>query len=295
MSGESTALKLKPFLHRTTNEQYSLDDGTTWVTMSIEENQDESNDKKDEIKSQTVTTTVEISVQDTTPTTPPTTSFPPTEIITTSSSVDTLNGETTNLNLLSGPSSPSNLSSITLVGSTGSGTTPNEIDKDEPQEREFKYSQAPTSPLPERKRHPASKEGDKIESEPKARTLTMKKTSEHDDGNKQAKTISSKPKIVSAVAKHIMKDDSCRSSSAHSTPSKTSSNVLKPMSYFTMNRRPSAGTIGSNDVPVAALTQHRLSLQLNSSEGGFGIPKVKFDKIIARLLCIILQINIQMF
>lgn len=295
MSGESTALKLKSFPHRTTNEQYSLDDGTTWVTMSIEENQEESNDKKDEIKSQTVTTTVEISVQDTTPTTPPTTSFSPTTIITTSSSVDTLNGETVNLNLLSGPSSPSNLSSITLVGSTGSGTTPNEIDKDEAPDREFKYSQAPTSPLPERKRHPAGKEGDQIESEPKSRTLTIRKSSEHDDGNKQAKTISSKPKIVSAVAKHIMKDDSCRSSSAHSTPSKISSNVLKPMSYFTMNRRPSAGTIGAIDVPVAALNQHRLSLQLNSSDGGFGIPKVKFDKIITRLLSIILQINMQMF
>uniref|UniRef100_A0A182JBQ2 Ras-GEF domain-containing protein n=1 Tax=Anopheles atroparvus TaxID=41427 RepID=A0A182JBQ2_ANOAO len=60
-----------------------------------------------------------------------------------SSSSDTLT-ET----VISGPSSPSNLSSVTLVGSTGSGGQ----DKadDTPTEGTFKYGKAPTSPLPER-------------------------------------------------------------------------------------------------------------------------------------------------
>ncbi|XP_062559593.1 ras-specific guanine nucleotide-releasing factor 2-like isoform X2 [Armigeres subalbatus] len=50
---------------------------------------------------------------------------------------------------MSGPSSPSNLSSVTLVGSTGSGGQ----DKSEaqtPTEGTFKYGKAPTGPLPER-------------------------------------------------------------------------------------------------------------------------------------------------
>lgn len=273
MSGESTALKLKT-AHRTLNEQFSIDDGTTWITESIDESQAESKDKNGDIKIQKKTT-VEISVHQETPTTPPAHGFP-TTIITTSSSVDTLNGDSIPINLLSGPSSPSNLSSVTLVGSTGSGKD-NEHGKDnEGESREFTYTKAPTSPLPERKRKPTAQEDvNKIESEPKPETSTTQKTTESDTSSKSAKkseTISSKPKIISAVAKSLLKDDGSKSSSAHSTPSKTSSNVLQPMSYLTMNRRPSAGTIG---VPVAALTQHRRSLQLSSSEGGFGFgPKV---------------------
>lgn len=273
MSGESTALKLKS-AHRTLNEQYSIDDGATWITESIDETQNETKDKNGDLKIQT-TTTVEISVHQETPTTPPEHPFSPTTIITTSSSVDTLNGESIPMNLLSGPSSPSNLSSITLVGSTGSGSAPNENEKENAEEnREFTYTKAPTSPLPERKRKPAAQEDvNKIESEPKT-SPTTPKTTESDTIIKTAKKseiFSSKPKIISAISKSILKDDSSKSSSAHSTPSKMSSNVLQPMSYLTMNRRPSAGTIG---VPVAALTQHRRSLQLSSSEGGFGFPKV---------------------
>lgn len=232
MSGDSTGLKLK-------FGSNNADD-----TVPIAQN----------------TTTVEISVHRETPTTPPAHStFSPTAIITTSSSVDTINGTT--LNLLSGPSSPSNLSSITLVGSTGSGSAPNE--KDTEQQRKFKYSQAPTSPLPERKRKPAAKDDEnKIEIEPKAETT-------------KTDVICSKPKIISAVEKSILKDDGGgKSFSAQSTPSKVSgkvsSNVLQPMSYLTMNRRPSGGALIG--VPVAALQQHRRSLQLNSSEGGFGMP-----------------------
>ncbi|XP_031638575.1 ras-specific guanine nucleotide-releasing factor 2-like isoform X2 [Contarinia nasturtii] len=237
MSTDSTALKLKlSTIDQDTNENNS--DDTPPITQT--------------------TTTVEISVHQETPTTPPAHSgFSPTTIITTSSSVDTLNGTT--LNLLSGPSSPSNLSSVTLVGSTGSGSA-QDNEKDTAQ---FKFSQAPTSPLPERKRKSIAKEDEnKIEIAPKAEKSTTD-------------VISSKPKIISAVEKSILKDErggGGKPFSVQSTPSKTSSNVLQPMSYLTMNRRPSAGTLIG--VPVAALSQHRRSLQLNSSEGGFGgIPK----------------------
>jgi hypothetical protein len=49
---------------------------------------------------------------------------------------------------MSGPSSPSNLSSVTLVGSTGSGSQ--DKSDDTPTEGTFLYGKAPTSPLPER-------------------------------------------------------------------------------------------------------------------------------------------------
>lgn len=272
MSGDSTALKIKSIsMHRNNNEKFSIDDTTAWINESIDENTDVSRDKKIEIISKN-TTTVEISVHQETPTSPPAIGFSPTTIITTSSSVDTLSGEHTVLSLLSGPSSPSNLSSITLVGSTGSGSAPNDTEKENLQDdRKFKYTQAPTSPLPERKRK-TSQENVNAESEPKAEK-SPPKTFDNVNADKIVKKpelISFKPKIVSAVAKTGLKEEGSRS--AQSSPFKTSSNVLQPMSYLTMNRRPSAGTIG---IPVAALTQHRRSLQLNSSEGGFGINKVK--------------------
>ncbi|XP_055608643.1 ras-specific guanine nucleotide-releasing factor 2-like isoform X4 [Uranotaenia lowii] len=50
---------------------------------------------------------------------------------------------------MSGPSSPSNLSSVTLVGSTGSGGQDKSEDQT-PTEGTFKYGKAPTGPLPER-------------------------------------------------------------------------------------------------------------------------------------------------
>lgn len=295
MSGDSTALKLKNLSGlRNVNEQLIIDDSATWITESIDETQDETKDTKVEIVSQNKTT-VEISVHQETPTTPPAHGFLSTTIITTSSSVDTLNGESTGLNLLSGPSSPSNLSSITLVGSTGSGCAPNENDKDNgnQDERKFVYSQAPTSPLPERKRKPILQENNKNEInkiESIAETDTSKKVSECDDATKNVKipeTISFKPKIVSALTKTSAKDEGSRTASPYSTPTK-SSNVLQPMSYLTMNRRPSAGTIGT--IPVAALTEHRRSLQLNSSE--FGIPKASFFsfEILAELIASTLRI-----
>lgn len=286
MSVESTALKSKLGIgqgqgqsHRTGNEQqFFIDDTTAWITESVDETPESSQNHKKAEQSLQFKTTVEISVHQETPTTPPAHGFSPTTIITTSSSVDTLSGEAIGLNALSGPSSPSNISSVTLVGSTGSAH--NDNDKDTKGSREFNYSKAPTSPLPERKRKSICNElaGRTQTNGNGSKTDTFaRKTSETGDTTKGAKTsetttVSSKPKIVSALAKSLLKDDGNKgTSSLQSTPSKTSSNVLQPMSYLTMNRRPSAGTIG---VPVAALSQHRRSLQLNSSEGGFGMSKV---------------------
>lgn len=279
MSVESTALKSKSGIgHQTISERISIDDGATWITESVDETLENVPNKKVEplILNQT---TVEISVHQVTPTTPPAHGLSLTTIITTSSSVDTLNGEVIGLNTLSGPSSPSNLSSVTLVGSTGSGCAPNENGKDIIGSREFTYTQAPSSPLPERRRKSNDQENNKVdgkENGPKAEAAQGHKPNESDESVKNVKisetvTVSSKPKIVSALTKSALKDDGSRSTSAQSTPIKSSCNVLQPMSYLTMNRRPSAGTIG---VPVAALSQHRRSLQLNSSEGGFGFSKV---------------------
>lgn len=55
-----------------------------------------------------------------------------------------------NLLSTSGPSSPSNLSSVTLVGSTGSGSV-DKADDTPTEEKKFPYGIAPKSPLPERK------------------------------------------------------------------------------------------------------------------------------------------------
>lgn len=289
MSVESTALKAKLGLglgvgqgqsHRTGNEQqFFIDDTTAWITESVDETPENPQNHKKAEQNLQIKTTVEISVHQETPTTPPAHGFSPTTIITTSSSVDTLSGEAIGLNALRGPSSPSNISSVTLVGSTGSAC--NDNDKDTKGSREFNYSKAPTSPLPERKRKSICNEtAGKTQTNgngSKTDASSQKKATDTDDTAKGTKaseptTVSSKPKIVSALAKSLAKDDGNKgTSSLQSTPSKTSSNVLQPMSYLTMNRRPSAGTIG---VPVAALSQHRRSLQLNSSEGGFGMSKV---------------------
>lgn len=287
MSVESTAQKAKSGQlqgqgHRIGNEKFFIDDGTTWITESVDESPEDSQNHKNTQQTISKKTTVEISVHQETPMTPPAHGFSPTTIITTSSSVDTLSGDGIGINALSGPSSPSNLSSVTLVGSTGSPATEN--DKDTKGSREFNYSQAPTSPLPERKRKTVgamvnetpSKTQSK-ENEPKTDTSSQKPTETNDTMKNQKTpemvTVCSKPKIVSALAKSAAKDDRNKgTSSQQSTPSKVSSNVLQPMSYLTMNRRPSVGTIG---VPVAALSQHRRSLQLNSSEGGFGMSKVR--------------------
>lgn len=314
MSVESTALKMKTgglSLNQGGQGQFFIDDTTTWITESVDETPENTQNHKNNAEQNIPNkTTVEISVHQETPTTPPAHGFSPTTIITTSSSVDTLSGEAIGLNTLSGPSSPSNLSSVTLVGSTGSAC--NDNDKDVKGSREFNYSKAPTSPLPERKHKSignettAGKQTQQTDENGSKTDTNAQKTTEKYDatttttattkGTKTSEStaISSKPKIVSALTKTAAKDDGGTTkgtASQQSTPSKISSNVLQPMSYLTMNRRPSAGTIG---VPVAALSQHRRSLQLNSSEGGFGMSKVS-DFFHSQYLSTVMYYSGQMF
>lgn len=286
LSGESTALRYRQSVSmgRLRNlSQSSYDDNLGWVTESID--QPTENGQHD-VKSPPVITTIaniEISVHKESPSTPPpeTRSFLQTSvsttIITTSCSADTLSGEANTLNLLSGPSSPSNISSVTLVGSTGSGSTQNVDEKAGPDgQRLFKYSQAPSSPLLERKRKSTSDTpNDDMNKENNGNGITKdkpstSKTESNANIDIQPDTMdsfSSKPTIVSAITKSGIKE--------YEKPqiqSKFSSNVLQPnISYLSTNRRPSTGTIG---VPMAALTLHRHSLQYNSSESGFGIEKV---------------------
>lgn len=108
MSVESTALKLKTAQgQRTGNEQLcSLDDGTKWITESVDETPEDAQNHINDRQNIPNKSNVEISVHQETPTTPPAHGFP-TTIITTSSSADTLSGEALGLH---GPSSPSNLS-----------------------------------------------------------------------------------------------------------------------------------------------------------------------------------------
>lgn len=316
MSGDSTGLKSKSNINRRVIQQQSTEDGLTWIPeTSIPPNKMTIQSQSDNSAGVSSSNFVEIEIHQETPSTPPADNYlgisSSTTIITTSSSVDTLTGDSNTLNLLSGPSSPSNLSSVTLVGSTGSGSiNSNERDKDLTPTQEgnklFKFGRAPTSPLPERKRKPvpkdsnndsaAKKDAKKSESvkDVKQKTTTIATTTttspskitptvtktHHDDIfelkiTKIETTISSKPTIVSTLAKTTMDSSQSPINGRSTTPSKSGGTVggLQPnMSYLSMNRRPSAG---ANVIPVAALCQHRHSLQLNGSDVGLGAHKVK--------------------
>lgn len=223
----------------------------------------------------TLSSKVEIEIHQETPGTPPpeyANITPLTTIITTSSSIDTITGETGNLSLLSGPASPSNLSSVTLVGSTG------DQDRDltpTANENPFQYGRAPSSPVPERKRKQGeSGDAAREKQEPAA---DRKRNGMHEIKIEPAKSergetsaASTKPTIVSTIAKSPL---ASFSNGRTLSPSPNRSGGLQPnMSYLTMNRRPSAG---ANVIPVAALTQHRRSLQLNASDLGFSGNRVK--------------------
>lgn len=285
MSGESTALSyrrsasMRPLINQA---QSSYDDNLSWVTESID--QPTEHRQHNEKSSPVITTiaNVEISVHQESPSTPPPIPISllqtsvSTTVITTSCSADTLNGEMHTLNLSSGPSSPSNISSVTLVGSTGSGSTQNVDDKvDQNGQRLFKYSQAPTSPLPERKRKSIfdipkddmNKENNKNRIKNKPSTSKAATKIEIEIQPESMDSFNTKPTIVSAITKSGIKEFE-----KPQIESKFSSNVLQPnINYLSTNRRPSTGTIG---VPMAALTEHRRSLQYNRSEGGFEMEKV---------------------
>lgn len=286
MSGDSVALRGS---NRRILQQQSTEEGLTWIPESsipislpskLSENIAPSKNR------------VEIEIHRETPCTPPGDFMmnisASTTIITTSSSVDTLTGDSNTMSLLSGPSSPSNLSSVTLVGSTGSGSGNQcERDKDLTPTREgtrlFKYGRAPTSPLPERKRKSVDKaSGDSNKDEilkglSPISTPRSSLTSTVDEARmtRIETSISTKPTIVSTIAKSPIGTGTSlihgrsRSASPSKATTGTSGGLQPNMSYLTMNRRPSAG---ANVIPVAALCQHRHSLQLNASDVGLGQP-----------------------
>lgn len=193
----------------------------------------------------------------------------PSTAIATSNSLDTLMEST-----LSGPSSPSNLSACTLVGSTGSGGADHNNRTSESKTsasmmtaatslsssasppstsddtKEFKYGTAPTGPLPERRRSSTKvcvvapvKEGIVTYALPPTVTTTHYCES----------PLSSR--------KNLLADDAGSPLNTRSrTPSISTSGCLLPHGKFLMDRRPSAG---ANIIPHAALCQHRHSLQLN--------------------------------
>lgn len=287
MSGDSVALRGS---NRRILQQQSTEDGLTWIPetsipISLPQKFSESIVPPKN--------RVEIEIHRETPGTPPDDFMmnisASTTIITTSSSVDTLTGDSNTMSLLSGPSSPSNLSSVTLVGSTGSGSGNHcERDKDLTPTREgtrlFKYGRAPTSPLPERKRKSADKaSGENNKDQSISRGLSplstprSSLTSTIDEARmtRIETTINTKPTIVSTIAKSPIGTGTSlihgrsRSASPSKATTGTSGGLQPNMSYLTMNRRPSAG---ANVIPVAALCQHRHSLQLNASDVGLGQP-----------------------
>lgn len=282
MSGDSTALRGGS---RRVLQQQSTEDGLTWIP---ETSIPPSNLSEISVLPKN---RVEIEIHRETPGTPPADFMmnisASTTIITTSSSVDTLTGESNTISLLSGPSSPSNLSSVTLVGSTGSGSgNHNERDKDLTPTQEgirlFKYGRAPTSPLPERKRKPADAGGGKDDALKHSSALStprssLTSTAEEVKLTRIETTINTKPTIVSTIAKSPIASGTSlilgrsRSASPSKATTGTSGGLTPNMSYLTMNRRPSAG---ANVIPVAALCQHRHSLQLNASDIGMGQPSI---------------------
>lgn len=202
----------------------------------------------------------------------------PSTNIATSNSLDTLTEST-----LSGPSSPSNLSSVTLVGSTGSGsfertdsltteissttsitttsitTTATTTISTTSESKQFKFGTAPTAPLPERIRPKvtASKESDSsknVITQTLPPTVTTTHYVETEDST-----------VTQETQQKLVEIDEPRPKSRSSSTVST----LQPNKTL-MDRRPSAGA--NIQIPHAALCQHRHSLQLN---GDSGLPRVR--------------------
>lgn len=306
MSGDSAVLRGS---NRRILQQQSTEEGLTWIPEASIPTSLPPNISETVVQAKS---RVEIEIHRETPDSPPADYMQiisaSTTIITTSSSVDTLMGESHTNTLMSGPSSPSNLSSVTLVGSTGSGSgNHTERDKDLTPTQEgarlFKYGRAPTSPLPERKRDAMkpTAHGDNTKSVDVLKTSTASTipmvtttprfslTSTNDEIKpvRIETSINTKPTIVSTIAKSAISSGtslihgrSRSTSPCKTTTTTTNSGGLQPnMSYLTMNRRPSAG---ANVIPVAALCQHRHSLQLNASDIGFDHHRPSIDRISPR-------------
>lgn len=195
----------------------------------------------------------------------------PSTTIGTSLSSDTLTEST-----LSGPSSPSNLSACTLVGSTGSSAAQEKSNDNAAaaaaavnyDSKPFRYGVAPTTPLPERttpKTSVTTKDAG-ILTHSLPPTVTTTHYTEGAIGGGGGSTV----KLLQTHQTPSRKNSN--SIDAEITPSKL--NTTRHLSIGSvmpsnggggqqtpMDRRPSAG---ANIIPQAALCQHRHSLQLNN-------------------------------
>ncbi|XP_055644260.1 ras-specific guanine nucleotide-releasing factor 2-like isoform X2 [Toxorhynchites rutilus septentrionalis] len=201
-----------------------------------------------------------------------------------SSSSDTLT-ETA----MSGPSSPSNLSSVTLVGSTGSGGQDKSGDQT-PTDGTFNYGRAPTAPLPERI-HPRGKK----DITPKIRTTgTSNQTQEHggvehhqpqspalqqelieipqhpptvttspcqSPSSVQSQTVHHNGHDTPKIITQTYRGTAATTTVTITTPTSTHGQSMSPPQLLPADRRPSVGH--NIAIPHAALSQHRHSLQLN--------------------------------
>lgn len=185
---------------------------------------------------------------------------------------------------MSGPSSPSNLSSVTLIGSTGSGgqekcdDTPTDTNVVHTQ---FKYGRAPSSPLPERIRRPSchrdtlkEEESEQVHSSSSSATTTTFAA-----GVTMATLITHPPPplvMTTPCVSNGSGEGRTRGGSLKVDPQITI-NLPKPTTgggqsqtlsisppHVALDRRPS---VGANVIPQAALCQHRHSLQLNGDGG----------------------------
>ncbi|XP_052565795.1 ras-specific guanine nucleotide-releasing factor 2-like isoform X2 [Culex pipiens pallens] len=216
-----------------------------------------------------------------------------------SSSSDTLT-ETA----MSGPSSPSNLSSVTLVGSTGSGGQDKSEDQT-PTEGTFRYGKAPSGPLPERVNPKQRKEPT-----PTICTTDMTQQQQQQQQQQQIKVPQTPPTVTTtpchspsspgqqlAAKEQQQQPTVCQNghdgpkivtqpyllsttttttvtittttTTTHTAASGTAvTKSISPPHLLPMDRRPSVGH--NIAIPHAALCQHRHSLQLNGDGSFYG-------------------------
>lgn len=181
--------------------------------------------------------------------------IPPTTIGT-SQSTDTLTEST-----LSGPSSPSNLSACTLVGSTGSSAgqekTNEASNASDDEQKPFRYGTAPVAPLPERStQKPGLAKDTGIVTHSLPPTLT---TTHYSEGTGPTTKLIQSVELAKAAGGSI--DLEVSPTKINTTRHLSIGSVMmQSQGQSLLDRRPSAG---ANIIPQAALCQHRHSLQLN--------------------------------
>lgn len=192
---------------------------------------------------------------------------------------------------MSGPSSPSNLSSVTLVGSTGSGGQ--EKAEDTPTDNHsspFKYGRAPSSPLPERIRRPSchrdilKEEVEQVDLRVMGQVTSPTKLITHpppplvmttpcvSDGTGEGRMRGGSLKVDQQITINLPKLSAGGGGVGGLS-------ISPPQ--VTLDRRPS---VGANVIPQAALCQHRHSLQLNGDGGIYRVRGQIFTMAIIRVV-----------